>query len=195
MRKAVVTMVAGVVAFTASAFGQEAKKDMSEWRFPVGLSYISGFADVVSYYEDHGYGESSGYIPIGLSFAPYYQFDHGSRLGFDLGPAAMIIGDATYWDVPVGVSFGFNFMPHASVSPYARFGVRYHIAGGDDVDSSTPGLFGGFGVEFLRTKMVGVQAEIGYDSSEVSFGSDNWFHSDKEKITTGGVTVSVRAVF
>ncbi len=174
------------------------------WKFPVGLSYIDGFSDVVSYYEDRYGADASGYVPIGISFTPYYQFDHGSRLGVDVGPAGVVIvtggADSTYFDVPLALTYGFTFLPKASVSPYARGGIKYHIAGGDDVQDSKPGLFGAVGVEFMRQKRIGVQFEVGYDAAEVTLEGESSYYggrysSSEETITPGGLLVSVRAVF
>ena len=94
----------------------------------------------------------------------------------------------SYWDVPVGLSYGFTFIPSASISPYARVGVKYHIVGGDYVDKSTPGAFAAAGVEFFRKSVVGVGLEAGYDASEVQM-------TNGEKIKTGAFMVSLKAVF
>jgi hypothetical protein len=171
------------------------------WRFPVGLSYVDGFSEVVSYYEDNHDVDAGGFVPIGLSFTPYYQFDHGSRIGFDLGPAGLILGDVTYWDVPIALTYGLTILPDASWSPYVRGGFKYHFVGGDDVQDSTPGLFGAVGVEFFRQKAVGLQFEVGYDSSEVTMEDDGsiggWSSRRQRGETTvnpGGLLVSIRAV-
>ena len=159
-----------------------------DFRFQVGLSYVSGFGDIVDYYKDRLNADGSG-VPIGLSLAPYYEFAHGSRLGVDLGPAAilMVNSDVKYWDIPLALTYGFTFIPKSSVSPYVRGGVKYHIANGDDVDSSKPGIFGAAGVEFLRKSPVGVGLEVGYDGSEVEI--------DGETFKAGELLVSLRAIF
>ena len=176
------------------------------WGFPVGLSYVSGLDNVVDFYEEQYPGLDEDWsVPVGLSFTPYYEFEHGSRIAFDLGPAAIIMiseeyyyggdywsdADDTYWDVPVGLTYGFTFLPQASVTPYARAGFKYHIADSDLVDSSSPGAFGAVGVEFLRHRMIGVSLEVGYDGSEVTMLGDR----GEEDIKTGEVLVSLRAVF
>ena len=90
--------------------------------------------------------------------------------------------------MPIALSYGFTFIPQASVSPYARIGFKYYIAGGDWLDKSSPGLFAAAGVEFLRKKAIAVGIEVGYDNAEVKF-------DDGETFTPGDVQVSLRAVF
>ena len=197
----VVTMGDGIQAprktsstgWSKSARSAERRGD---WRFPVGLTYISGMQDMVDYAKDKMNGDTDLYIPIGLSFAPYYEFAHGSRIGFDLGPGTIITfenqygsdSDTLYWGVPIALSYGFTFIPQASVSPYARIGFKYYIAGGDWLDKSSPGLFAAAGVEFLRKKAIAVGFEVGYDNAEVEF-------EDGETFTPGDIQVSLRAVF
>ena len=167
-----------------------------EWRFPVGLMFVSGMREMADFVEDEMGADMDLYVPIGLSFAPYYEFAHGSRIGFDLGPATIITieegygddEDIPYWGVPVALTYGFTFIPRASVSPYARVGFKYHVAGGDWLDKSTPGVFAAAGVEFLRKKAVGIGFEIGYDGAEVEF-------EDGTEFTPGEVLVSLRAIF
>ena len=174
----------------------QSEERRGEWRFPVGLTYISGMQDMVDYVEDEMDGDTDLFIPIGLSFTPYYEFAHGSRIGLDLGPGTIITfkeqygdsSDTLYWGVPVGLSYGFTFIPRASVSPYARIGFKYYIAGGDWLDKSSPGLFAAAGVEFLRKKAIGVGFEIGYDNAEVEFNNGETF-------TPGEIQVSLRAIF
>jgi hypothetical protein len=192
------TLLMGILGsgLLVSAAESQPQKNVSEWRFPVGLTYNSGFSDVVDYYETAYDADSTWMMPVGPSFTPYYQFAHGSRIGIDVGPATYITIDgyydeATYWDLPTGISYGFNLFPQATVSPYAKIGIKYHIAGGDSYDSSSLGGFGAIGVEIIRTKIVGIQAEIGYDASEITF-SDGF---DEETVNPGGFNTSIRALF
>lgn len=197
----VVTMGDGIQAPpNSSAAGRTKSVQTTErkgdWRFPVGLTFVSGMREMADFVEDEMGADMDLYIPIGLSFAPYYEFAHGSRVGFDLGPATIITieegygndEDIPYWGVPVALTYGFTFIPRASVSPYARIGFKYHVAGGDWLDKSTPGVFAAAGVEFLRKKAVGVGFEIGYDGAEVEF-------EDGTEFTPGEVLVSLRAIF
>ena len=67
-------IVAGVVGLGLVAM---VSAQAGEMRFPVGLSYIIGFKDVVDFYKEAKNAETSFYIPVGLVFSPYYEFDHG----------------------------------------------------------------------------------------------------------------------
>ena len=158
------------------------------WRFPLGLSFVSGETEVGDYYEEE-LGLEGNMLPIGLSFAPYYQFAHGSRLGVDLGPVSFIRVESEIesWDIPVALSYGFRFLPDASVSPYLRAGVKYHIFTGDRVEDSKPGVFGAAGLEFFRTEKFFVSLEVGYDGSEVTLG--------ETAVQPGQVMVGLQIVF
>ena len=184
-------VVAGLVWATSSIAG--------EWRFPVGPSFMSGFSKVYDFYKDAEDADNGILIPIGISFTPYYAFTHGSLLGLDVGPVCAIFmeergkssSSLKYWAVPVGCTYGFMFMPSSSISPFARVGIKYHIVGGDYIDKSTPGFYGGAGVEFMRNKRIGISTEVGYDSSEVSFGEDGY----TEDIRPAQFIASIRVVF
>ena len=158
------------------------------WRFPLGLSFVSGETEVGDYYEEE-LGLEGNMLPIGLSFAPYYQFAHGSRLGVDLGPVSFIRVESEIesWDIPVALSYGYRFMPDASVSPYLRAGIKYHIFTGDRVEDSKPGVFGAAGLEFFRTKKFFLSLEVGYDGSEVTLG--------ETAVQPGQVMVGLQIVF
>jgi len=164
------------------------------FRFALGLTYMSGLTEVSDFIFDEVDAEDELVVPVGLSFVAGYEFSHGSRIAFDLGPAAVILlnSELEYWDVPLGLSYGFTFIPAASVSPYARVGFKYHIVGGGDwVGDSTPGFFVAAGIEFARTKPVGFGLEIAYDASEINLTESYW----EEGVRPGQVLVSARAVF
>lgn len=173
----------------------------ADFRFPLGLTYESGFQNVVDWYEDAIGAEVDFFLPVGLAFAPYVEFDHGSRIGLDIGPIAFISiseesyygsdyesSDETFWDVPVALSYGFTFIPRAKVSPFARVGIKQHIADGEAVESTSPGPFAAFGVEFGRQSAVGFGLELGYDGSEIEM-------VDGQKLKAGEALVSLRVIF
>jgi hypothetical protein len=180
----------------------------ADWRFPVGLTYVNGFGDVVDIYEDNL--EAEGYIvdtswefPVGISFQPYVQLDNGLRFGAGVGPISFILSDeASFYNVPINVNVGYVFFPSANISPYVRGGLMYHIAGGDYVEGTSPGLFGGIGVEFLRKESVSFGVELSYDTSEIEFekySSNNyWWNSYKsgtKDIKPYGLMFSIFVVF
>jgi hypothetical protein len=80
-----------------------------------------------------------------------------------------------------------------------RAGFKYPFAGGNNLESSQMGAFGAVGVEFWRTKRVGVSLEAGYDSSEIKVkytGQINYpGETFSEKVTCPGFTVALCVVF
>jgi len=154
----------------------------SDWRFPVGLSYVHGFNDVVDFYESSADADIFA-IPVGVTFHPYYNFDFGLRLGMGVGPLSAIyiqyIGygeDKFFLNLPLNFNIGYTILPRLNVSPYIRPGLVYHAATGDYLESSKPGFFGAFGLEFLRKKRVGFGFEIAIDKAEMEFEEpdDSW---------------------
>jgi hypothetical protein len=149
-----------------------------EWRFPVNLTYCRGIMNVYDAYkdilEDKGYSVSEEMIfPVAVSFQPFYQMENPLRIGGGVGPLLLVmISDYTYFDVPLKLDVGVTAIPGAGVSPYLRGGLVYHLAFGDFVESSTPGLFVAVGLEFLRKKKVGFGFEVAYDFSKVKIQSD-----------------------
>jgi len=184
MRKLLVVVVMCCVVTVCGA-------GAGEWRFPVRLSYPTGAQDVIDAYEDYGNADASTLSGAGISFAPYMQFDHGSRVGGGLGPIFIIVGDLSHWDVPLSVTYGFTLLPDADVSPYAYLGPIYHVAGGDFYEDASPGLVVGIGVEFKRETSVGFGFELAYDSSEMTLGY-GWLGRD---VKPGEVVVSGFVVF
>lgn len=156
-------------------------------RYPVGLSYVSGFSDLADQYKDNL--EAEGYFvwdvtewPVGISFKPYYQWDNGLRLGVDVGPIMAIYGDIDHFQVPLNVNVGYTLNPSDPVSFYVRGGPSYHFASGDYVDGSNLGVMGGVGVELFKGARTALAIEATYDTAEV----------DIEDVAGGG-TKGIRA--
>ena len=172
-----------------------------EWRFPVGLTYVSGVGDIVDQYEDNlqaeGYEtEKTESVPVGLSFQPYYSFDSGLGIGVGFGPTMMIFGDVDFFNLPVNVCLRYTIAPKANTSAYLRAGASHNLASGDYVASSKVGFVGALGIEFLRHKRVGIGIEVGYDSSTIELDDLRAFYSnDTNTYTPTGFMVSVFAVF
>ena len=98
-----------------------------DWRFPLALTYISGFEDVVDIHEKNleaeGYiVETSDFTSIGISFQPYFEFDSGFRLGMGIGPMSKISGGTDFFDLPININVGYTLLPQKSISPYIRGG-------------------------------------------------------------------------
>jgi hypothetical protein len=172
-----------------------------DWRFPVGITYVNGWSDVKDLYEDNlvargqSYEEVSG-LPVGLSFHPYAEFDKGYAVGGGIGPAMLIVGDWDFFDLPLRMDFRYTIMPKNDTAAYFRIGPSLHIASGDFVEKNGAGIFVGAGVEFLRTKVVGVGIELAYDSAEVEFKKySNYWDYTSEKIKPCEFMFSVFAVF
>jgi hypothetical protein len=172
-----------------------------DWRFPVGLTYVSNFQNIADLYEDNLKAEgliteTVDAIPVALSFNPYVQFNSGLGVGAGVGPLMIITGDTSFVDLPLKLDLRYS-IPQINVSPYVRGGLSYHAASGDYVESSNPGVFGAIGVEFLRKKVVGFGFELSYDSSEIEFEREfpSGSYSTIEKIKPCEFTASLYAVF
>ncbi len=174
MRKLSAILIGMLMILCTMAVSAEA----GEWRFPFGPTYVSGFSDVAELFKDNlrykGYSvESSGGVPMGLSFHPYYQWASGLGMGLGFGPAMAIMVDSSSSDsydlvlVPISLDVRYAFNITGSVSPYIRGGGTYLYASGDFKDSVQPGAFGAAGIEFLRNRKVSVGLEAGYDTSVV----------------------------
>ncbi len=169
------------------------------FRFPIGLTYAGNFNKVVNIYRDNiswaGYTTAvDSYVPVSLSFQPYYQFDSGFAVGVGIGPIMAIMADPYYfYDFPVNIDVRYFLPVSDSFAPYIRAGARYHIASGDWVKEKSVGFMGGVGVEFLRNKRVGAGMEIGYDSAKIELEKKRT--NTVEQVRPGGLMVSIFAVF
>ena len=172
-----------------------------DWRFPVGLSYISGVNDVSDLYEDNldelGYiTDSVDAIPVGVSFRPYYEFDNGLGIGMDFGPSMLIIGDVDFFNFPVNATCRYTINHDADVAPYIRVGISHNFASGDYVESGETGLFAAVGLEMMRNKVVALGIEAAYDSSEIEFERYVlYWDVVYEKIKPGGFTLTFSVIF
>ena len=194
----------GTVFLLATVFLRQTSG--SDWRFPVGLSYVHGFNDVVDFYESSVDADIFA-IPVGVTFHPYYNFDFGLRLGMGVGPLSVVyiqyIGygeDKFFLNIPLNINIGYTILPGFNVSPYLRTGLVYHAATGDYLESSKPGFFGAIGLEFLRKKRVGFGFEIAIDKAEMEFDEQyyswgSYYSAGKTTLNPGKVLISVFAIF
>jgi hypothetical protein len=173
-----------------------------QWRFPVGISYISGFHNIVDVFKDNlraqGYTVSDSYVvPVGLTFQPYYQFDSGIGIGGGFGPFMYLRAESSstsysLYNLPVNLCLRYALLPSSDISPYIRAGASYNFAYGDYAGMRDVGFLGGVGVEFLRKRKVGFGLELAYDSSEIEIeriGKSN------KRVKPNEIVVSLFAVF
>jgi hypothetical protein len=200
-----VFLLLGCNAWAEDASQQDDKK-VVDVRFGIGLSYTSGFQDVVNYYkDDYGISDDIMDVPVGLSFNTTVQIAHGNYIasmpGIGIGPAAFVLitgsYNEAYVDLPVTATYGIKFMPYASVGPYVRGGIAYHLAFGDRVVDRTAGYYLAGGLDILQKKRVNIGIEAAYDNSKVAFEHFEYpgFYSTSKDIKTGGFLVSIRAIF
>lgn len=210
----VMLVFAGVVQ-AAEPDPQRSQEDPkhADWRFGVGVTYMSGFQDVSDFYAG-AYDLDVTVIPVGASFNATYQIPHGDLIASipsaGIGPMGLIYVKETYYDyeysygsstwfvdIPITATYGVKFFPHGSVGPYVRGGLAYHIASGDEVNFSSPGIFAAGGIEFLQKKRVSLAVEAAYDDSTVTF--KDYYSllgtSPRSKIKTGATLLSFRIVF
>ena len=211
-------MLVCFIVMLSSASLVQAKTD---WRFPVGLTYVTGFSDVLDQYKSNL--EAEGYsvdttlnVPVGITFNPYVEFDFGLRIGGGLGPFSMIavtkVGsspygssskDNNYYCLPINFNVGYSFLPKASISPYVKAGISYPIASGDFIEGKNAGFLGAVGVEFMRKRAVGLGLEIAIDTSTVSVVKEEllyyygrpYINSTTEDIKPIGTSISFFVVF
>ena len=212
MKRRCTNWIIGIVI----CLGLQQSARAGSFHFPVGISYASGIQDATDklydfYRQDH-FDVDRIDIPIGLTLNPYYEWNSGLGVGVSVGPTAFIIVDEKYYNgygyssdttkfsyaVPVGGFVRYTLFRDRTVAPYIRAGVRYPLAGGDNLESSQVGPFGAVGVEFWRTKKVGMSIEVGYDASEIKVkytssqpGGINGSH----KVTFGGFMAGLSVVF
>jgi hypothetical protein len=96
--------------------------------------------------------------------------------------------------VPVGADVRYTFLRSCDVSPYVKLGVRYPIAGGDNLGDGRPGPYGGIGAELFRTHRIAGGLEFGYDASRVRVNGPNGF-SGTSRVTYSGFTGSLYFLF
>jgi hypothetical protein len=191
----------------------------AEWRFPIGLSFISGLTEIsdlrYNNMEALGYATTEWFDwPLGFTLQPYYEFDNGLGIGTGIGPGIFALeGEFSFTNIPVGLDLRYIFSHSSNTSLYIkntsfyiRAGARYNIASGEFVKSSSPGAFGAIGIEFNRMKSLGLGLELAYDASEIEFEKFEKHYLDSEgnfwdytvstvKIRPTGIMLSFLAIF
>src|SRR4051812_20371985 len=198
--------------------GLQVSARAGDFYFPIGLGFSSGHIDTFDKIEDSY--RAAGFhvhndvlVPVGLSFAPYYEFDFGLGVGPTLGPTAFYNVHMDYpggpppgpyrnsndnnrfsYIVPIGANLRYTFLRHCDVSPYIIGGVRYPIAGSDDLSSnSQPGPYAGIGIEFMRSQRLAYGVEFGYDGSRIHV--KDMVGGGSSRVTFSGFTGSLLVPF
>jgi len=167
----------------------------------IGLSYPSGFQDVVDFYDDVPWLEVDRLSPVGLFYRLLVNYDSGMRTDVGVGPLTYVIGDVAYHDIPLTLTIGYNFNSKGSFNPYVRGGLSYHFIDGDYVKDTKPvGPFGALGVEFMKNKPWQFFVEVAYDGAEATMKVDEYRYGfgtyrKTEDINPMGVMVSAGFMF
>jgi len=140
-----------------------------------GLTYVSGFQDVVDWYDNEVPLLDTGtVIPVGLSYKLTYNIPNGLRFDFGIGPIALAFGDIEYYDIPLQLTAGYTFIPSSKFRPYLRFGGVYHFVDGDYIeDEPEIGLLGAVGFEFGTRGKISGFIEVSHDTSKATFKYSN----------------------
>lgn len=136
-----------------------------------GLSYSSGFKDVVDWHDQNLLVEDDFSWPIGISYRYINYLTDGLRMDVGVGPMSLIAGDISYYDVPLQLTLGYSFLKDTAFSPYIRAGAAYHLNDGDYVQTSADfGFLGAIGAEIGKSR-VKFFAEIAVDTAEATFST------------------------
>jgi hypothetical protein len=169
-----------------------------DWRFPVGITYASGLTEVLDAMDDNHRFDDKFSWPVGLSFHPYAELDFGLGIGASIGPVSLFFIDTGFdtsvsYIIPLGFDARYTFLRDTNVSPYARAGFRYNVAGGDYLSRGDPGFLAAVGVEFFRRKAVALGLEFAYDSSTVEVDPGRF--GGRKRVKPSEFMVGVYAVF
>lgn len=169
-----------------------------EIRHQVGASFITGFGDVSDAYEQAILAQENERVestefPIGPSYKPYYLFNNQVMLGVGIGPLMVITGDIEHTELPLLGYVGYQFMPSARVSPYARIGASKHVISGDYSLEDDTGIYAALGMEFGERKPFGWGIELAMDDATQLIGTENGEFT--EEVESVAVSLSVFAIF
>jgi hypothetical protein len=183
-----------MVGLPAQCFSRE--QDNS-WVFSVGYAHYAGFRDVRSAYKKNAAAQGASRDVVqwsfGFLFQTHYPITETLRIGGGVGPVMMLFRDADHIQVPASASLIACFLPNHAHSPFIRIGGSYHIAAGDDLRHSRPGLLAGLGMAFFARKKLHLTMEIAYDGAYVTIQRD--LAGFSEKIRAGTPVLLLSAVF
>jgi len=184
-----------IIIISATPGNVNANSD--KWNFALGYSFLTNVDELKDTYKylsvTQGDGDHVYNLSVGITFNPYRQFANGIRIGPGVGPLILILGDAHHVEVPVNMTIGYSFFSDADFSPYFKTGISYHIASGDYLADSTPGFFGGLGLEILNQDKQHLGIEAAYDAAIIK--TENQPGRLQQKIKTGELTLYIYADF
>ena len=204
--RAATLVVATLIGFTRQPAA--AVETGCGFHFPVGFAYSRGIQDannkLFDFYKADGYDVTKVNIPVGLVLNPYYDWATAAGavgVGVSVGPTAMVLVDEKLsgggdnykfsYAVPVGAFTRYTPWPTATVSPYVRAGYKYPFAGGSNFEPGQGGFFGAVGLDFWRTKAVGLSLEVGCDTSKLRVK----YSGASKDVNCPGLTVALSVVF
>lgn len=167
------------------------------WIFSAGYTYYSGFENIRSTYKKNAVASGARHDIVqwafGFTFQVHQRISETLRIGASIGPLMTLLKDANHIQAPASVSAITTLFPNAVHSPFIRAGVSYHIAKGDYLRHSRPGLLGGLGITFFAQKPLHLTIEVAYDGAYVTIERPT--KSTPRKIRAGALMLSVSAVF
>jgi len=174
MKKQLCILTACALGSAVPLLAQESSSDSaSEWRFKVGVNYVSGVSKLMDAYEHNGY-ESDFEWPVGFDFSFGQNFDNGLGWDVNVGPVIAVLGDVEAVLVPVSAAARYSFNQGGDTVPFLRAGVEYLFASGDYINDGSFGYVGGAGIEFNAQGLIGWGFEARYESGEIEFERYFW---------------------
>jgi hypothetical protein len=172
---------------------------LSQAGHALGVTYSEGYKDVVSWHEDNLFVVADNELPVSISYRYIQSFESGLRL--DGGVSFFYTGgDIDYYDLPVQITLGYNFLKDTGYEPYIRGGMSYHFTDGDFVESSAGlGFLGALGIE-IGDEWARFFMEVSYDTAQATFSTTEtdsiYTRAPSEKeLAVSGVMFSVGLKF
>lgn len=167
------------------------------WSFSIGYTYYSGLEKVRSTYKKNAAaaGKSDDIVQwsFGFTVQAHRRISENLRIGAGIGPVMTLLNDANHIQVPASVSVITTIFPNWTHSPYVRVGGSYHMANGDYLTYSRPGLLAGLGIEFYAQKSLHLSLEAAYDDASVTI--ERPYKATSREIRVGALVLSLSAVF
>jgi hypothetical protein len=167
------------------------------WVFSAGYAHYAGFEDVRSAYKKNAAAEGASRDVVQWTFGflleAHCRMTETVRIGGGVGPVMMLLRDADHIQIPTSVSLIASLLPNHTHSPFVRIGGSYHIAAGDDLRHSRPGMLAGLGMAFFARKKLHLTVEIAYDGAYVTI--KRFSSRVSEKIRAGSPVFLLSAVF